>query len=179
MNIRNPLAEVVIAILFAVCGCADRAKDAFEKGVSAYQKGDYDKAIADLPRPSDSIRNMPGRITTGALPTWIKGDLDKAIADYDEAIRLDPKFARRITTGATPRRQGRIRQGDCRLQRGHPAGPEGRRSVLQPRPCLPAQGRLRQSDCRLYRSYPTGPAGPEAGPGVLQPGCRLHHQGRF
>ena len=42
--------------LFLVCGCTDSAKDKFAKGVSAYQNGDHDKAIADY---TEAIRLEP------------------------------------------------------------------------------------------------------------------------
>ena len=84
MDIRNSWAVVLIAVLFAVCGCADRAKDAFEKGVSAYQKGDYTESIRLDPKCEVTYCDR------GAVYEK-KGEFDKAIADETEAIRLDPK----------------------------------------------------------------------------------------
>ena len=85
---------------------------------------------------------------------WNKGDYDKAIADYTDAIRLDPKPVRRSPTVAEPTGERRLRQGDCRLHRRHPARPETRRRVLQPWRSLREEGRLRQGDCRLHRRHP-------------------------
>jgi len=64
-----------------------------KRGLAYRNKGDFDRAIADL---SEAIRLDPkyaeayyGR----GLAYGNKGDLDRAIADYSEAIRLDPKLA--------------------------------------------------------------------------------------
>ena len=59
------------------------------------QKGEYDKAIADL---TEAIRldpksNMRWRIAARGVAYGHKGEHDKAIADLTEAIRLDPKLA--------------------------------------------------------------------------------------
>ena len=47
MNTYKCRAAVLFAVLFAVCGCADSAKKAFEKGDLASQHGDFDSAIAN------------------------------------------------------------------------------------------------------------------------------------
>ena len=63
-----------------------------------------------------------------------KKEYDKAIADYNEAIRLDPKDAvAYFNRGDAWVRQEGVRQGDRRLQRGHPARSQGRRGLRQPR----------------------------------------------
>ena len=73
---------------------------------------------------------MPSPTATGATPGTTKKDYDKAIADFDEAIRLDPKDRRRLRQpGRCLVRQEGVRQGDRRLQRGHPA-----RSQASPSP---------------------------------------------
>ena len=76
------------------------------------------------------------------------------------------------TTAAWPRleEQGRLRQGDRRLHRGHPAQSEICRCVQQPRQRLAGQRRARQGDRRLHRGHP---AQPERCRGVLQPRRRL------
>jgi tetratricopeptide (TPR) repeat protein len=63
------------------------------RGVSWYQKGDYDRAIADY---NEAIRLDPKRAGTynDRSAAWHgKGDNDRAIADLNEAIRLNPKYA--------------------------------------------------------------------------------------
>ena len=69
------------------------AAEAFQRGVSAYEKDDLDTSIADF---TEAIRLDPefaeaycGR----GISYRNKGEYDKAIADYTEAIRLDPKLA--------------------------------------------------------------------------------------
>ena len=87
-------------------------------------KREYDKAIADFTEairldPKDaeaySDRGAPGRAsrsTTRRSPTSTRpsGSI--------------PKLRALTATGATPGSQGGVRQGDRRLQRGHPARPE-------------------------------------------------------
>ena len=63
----------------------------------------------------------PGRIAGGDAYD-IKGEHEKAIADFTEAIRLDPKDACGVLQpGRCLRREGRARQGNCRLRRRHSA----------------------------------------------------------
>src|SRR4051812_29003810 len=67
------------------------ADEAYNRGVSHFGKGDYDKAIADY---NEAIRLDPKHALAyynRGLSYAMKGDHDKAIADYNEAIRLDPK----------------------------------------------------------------------------------------
>ena len=50
-----------------------------------------------------------------------------------------------------------VRQGDRRLQRGHPTRPQARRRLRQPRHRLAGQEGVRQGDRRLQRGHPTRP----------------------
>jgi tetratricopeptide (TPR) repeat protein len=65
---------------------------ALDQGKAAYERGDFDTAIACLteairldPTPASVYSDRGGTYAT-------KGDYDKAIADYTEAIRHDPTF---------------------------------------------------------------------------------------
>src|SRR5271170_1519478 len=67
--------------------------DIFMRRASAYfDKGDYDKAIADydsaLQLKPDVSKAFEGR----GLAYERKGDHDRAFQDFDQAIRLDPNF---------------------------------------------------------------------------------------
>ena len=62
-------------------------------GESAYNRGDYDRAISDF---TQAIRLDPNSATAynnRGLTYDTKGDYDKALADYTQAIRLDPNSA--------------------------------------------------------------------------------------
>jgi len=63
----------------------------FNRGDAWYEKGEYDKAIADY---TEVIQLNPKNLNAYLIrgDTWLeKGEYDKAIADYTEVIRLDPK----------------------------------------------------------------------------------------
>ena len=106
----------------------------------AGKKGEYDKAIADFNEairldPKDAIAyNNRGNAWSD------KKEYDKAIADYTEAIRLDPETAcAYCNRGIAWIEQEGVRQGHRRLHRGHPARPEVRRRLQQPRHRLAAK----------------------------------------
>ena len=107
------------------------AKAYYNRGIAYLEQGRLRQGDCRLHRGHPARpEGSPGRITTVAWPMSEKGDHDKAIADYTEAIRLDPKIAKAYCNrGWAYREQGRLRQGDCRLHRGHPARPEVCRSV--------------------------------------------------
>jgi lipoprotein NlpI len=72
---------------------SELAKAYYYRGVEYRDKGDLDRAIADL---NQAIRLDPKfalAYSNRGLAWEDKGEFDRAIADYDEAIRLDPKLA--------------------------------------------------------------------------------------
>ena len=71
----------------------DRAKEAFTRGISAYEKGDHDKAIADYTEAIRLDPNYAEAYCDRAVAYSDKGDYDSTIADCTEAIRLNPKYA--------------------------------------------------------------------------------------
>ena len=95
----------------------------YNRAAAWFAKGDLDRAIADY---NQAIRLDPKYDIAyyDRGDAWrSKGDLDRAIADFNEAIRLDPKYDLAFNDRglAWPRPRHR------RLQRGDPAGSEGRR----------------------------------------------------
>jgi len=62
------------------------------RGLAYYDKGDYDRAIADY---DQAIQLEPDATTyySRGLAYYYKGDYDRAIADYDQAIKLKPDYA--------------------------------------------------------------------------------------
>ena len=86
---RTTLCILAFGLLL-ISGCT---KSANERGVSASQAGDYDKAIAEYTEairldPKDAVAYYNRGLAYGN-----KDETDKEIADCTEAIRLDPKFA--------------------------------------------------------------------------------------
>jgi tetratricopeptide (TPR) repeat protein len=70
-----------------------QAETFFYRGLEAYKKGDYDRAIADY---TEAIRLNPQLVNAyynrGNAYQNGKKDYDRTIADYTQAIRLNPQF---------------------------------------------------------------------------------------
>ena len=98
-------------------GASPTAKKEFRQGDCRYSE-----AIRLDPKYAEAYDNRG--FNHGA-----KGDFDKEIADFAEAIRLNPQLANAYNNRGNGYHNKVLTQGDCRLQRGHPAGPEIRRSV--------------------------------------------------
>ena len=101
----NPVNRIVMPMLGVLglgfltgCGEApDPAKEAFEKGVSAIDRGDFDTAIADF---TEAIRLDPtdaNRYCNRGIAHCKKGDYDLAIGDLSKAIELKPDLAVRAS----------------------------------------------------------------------------------
>jgi hypothetical protein len=61
---------------------------------SAYEnKGDYDRAIADLTRAAELDQNFQAAYYNRGIIYSRKGDYDRAIVDFTWAIKVDPNYA--------------------------------------------------------------------------------------
>ena len=65
----------------------------FNRGDAYYDKGDYDRAIADYNEAIQLDPKLAFAWNHRGNAYYVKGDYDRAIADYNEAIRVDPKRA--------------------------------------------------------------------------------------
>jgi len=86
-----PLAIATAGLLvFTSMLSGQEQHNAFQQGVDASGRGDYDRAIASF---TEAIRldpkYVPAYVNRGDIYKT-RGDYDKAVADYDESIRLDP-----------------------------------------------------------------------------------------
>ena len=102
----------------------------YKRGTAYCNKGEYDRAIADL---TNAVRLNPddakGVIYNRGVANGRKGDDDRAIADYTKAIQINPKDAWAFCNrGAAYGKKGASRER-LRLYRSHTAGPEVGRCV--------------------------------------------------
>ena len=89
-----PLALAVVGCSLLLLGCSRlKQKTPFQQGSSAYDNGDYDKALADFNQAIQLDPTYVFAYNNCGNVYLHKGDYDKAIADYDKAIQLDPKYA--------------------------------------------------------------------------------------
>jgi tetratricopeptide (TPR) repeat protein len=94
---RNDSPDDVIAACterLAVVTKDDERADAFYWRQAAFQeKGDWDRAIADLSQVIELKPNAPDFVLRGITFEAKKGDYDRAIQDYTRAIALNPNSA--------------------------------------------------------------------------------------
>ena len=64
-----------------------------QSGTEAFQRGDYDRAIADFTRSLQGDPRNPTAYNNRGAAYNNKKDWDRAIADFTEAVRLDPNYA--------------------------------------------------------------------------------------
>src|SRR5262245_61150390 len=67
------------------------AKAYYFRGVEYRDKGDLDRALADLGQAIKLDPKFALAFNNRGLAWEDKGEIDRAIADYDAAIRLDPQ----------------------------------------------------------------------------------------
>ena len=68
------------------------AKEAIEKGVAAFRKGDLDKSIAAFTEAIRLNPSDPDAYRKRGVAYAEKGELDKGIRDFTDAIRLNPEY---------------------------------------------------------------------------------------
>ena len=128
-------------------------------------KGDYDKAIADY---TEAIRldpeDTPAPTAAAATPGATRRTTTRPSPTTPRPSGSTRRTRSAYETAALPGEQEGVRQGHRRLYRGHPARPEGRIAVHQPRHRLDRQEGLRQGHRRLHRGHP---ARPEDAPAYL------------
>jgi len=84
-------SALLLAIAAGVYGQSEAAKEAKDRGVTAYKQKDYDKAIEEF---SEAIRLYPDYALVyyyRAEAYCGKDDYDRGIADFTRAIQLDPE----------------------------------------------------------------------------------------
>ena len=70
-----------------------RAYEAFYRGLSAADKGDFDKAIKDFTTTIELKPDFFGAYNNRGVAYFEKGDFDTAIDNYDKAIEIKPDYA--------------------------------------------------------------------------------------
>ena len=63
------------------------------RGNAYYEKGDYDRAIAEYTEAIRLDPNFAEAYNNRGSVYGVKGDLDRAISDFSQAIRLNPNYA--------------------------------------------------------------------------------------
>jgi tetratricopeptide (TPR) repeat protein len=63
------------------------------KGINYYERGDYDKAIAEFTAALNIQPNHIIAIISRGTSYYNKGDYDQAIIDYTSALRIEPNYA--------------------------------------------------------------------------------------
>src|SRR5262249_9368062 len=61
-----------------------------DRGIAYYNKGDYDRAVADFSKVIERNPNYAKAYINRGNAYDNKGDHDRAIADYNKAIELNP-----------------------------------------------------------------------------------------
>jgi tetratricopeptide (TPR) repeat protein len=83
----------LVAVALLLPSPAWAGSEAFQQGVEAFRKQDYDRAIE---RFSDALKDNPNdaaAYNNRGSAYYYKGDFDRAIADHNQALKLDPKNA--------------------------------------------------------------------------------------
>jgi tetratricopeptide (TPR) repeat protein len=92
----------VIALSLSIASCATAGNGGMglvedsaaylNCGIAYYNKGDYDRAIANFTQAITLNPNDAEAYNSRGTAHGAKGDHDKAIADYETALRIDPNY---------------------------------------------------------------------------------------
>jgi tetratricopeptide (TPR) repeat protein len=103
--INHGVAIIVITVLtFLATTCVSippAAIKANDRGVDAYQAGNYDKAITEFTAAIRLYHDYALAYSNRGFAYSRKGDFDRAITDYDQAIKLQPTALRYNRRGWT------------------------------------------------------------------------------
>ena len=84
---------ILLLLLLAGQGCRNyRSSRAYERGVDAIRRQDYDLAIAEFSEVIQLKPKYAGAYNNRGVSYAHAGDGDKSIADFNEAIRLNPEY---------------------------------------------------------------------------------------
>jgi tetratricopeptide (TPR) repeat protein len=88
-----PLALAVVGCSLLLLGCSRlKQKTPFQQGSSAYDNGDYDKALADFNQAIQLDPKVAVAYNIRGAVYFHKGAYDRAFADFNQAIQLDPTY---------------------------------------------------------------------------------------
>jgi tetratricopeptide (TPR) repeat protein len=71
----------------------EKAKEWYEKGNTAFDAKNYDRAIADYTQAIELNPKFAGAYYNRGLAFYYKKNYDRAIADYTQAIQLNPEYS--------------------------------------------------------------------------------------
>ena len=99
LSLRGWASLVLVAVaaltFLVTCGQTEKldAEAYVYRGISAYDRGDLDQAIANYDQAIALDPQFAIAYNNRGNAYYYKGDLDQAIADCDQAIALDPQYA--------------------------------------------------------------------------------------
>jgi len=89
MNKKTTLAVILMAVLCATA-FAQKAEDYLKSGQTAFEKKDFDKAIADQTQAIKINPNYTDAYIKRSSAYMMKRDFDKAKADLNTVLKIEP-----------------------------------------------------------------------------------------
>ena len=154
MNPCKCSAVFVGILLFpTLAATADPAAEAYHKGLSCFEKQDYDAAIADFSEATRLAPKDAPATAAGAAPTRkraISTRPSPTTRRPSGSIRSTP---RRITTGASPTGRGASTPGPLPTTTKPSGSIQNTPGHIATAASPMAQGQVRQGDCRLHGGH--------------------------